>query len=49
MVIGYHLQRKRSAYAYLGSNYFDRLHAEGLKRYLVKCLESLGYSIVAIP
>jgi len=48
-VIGYHLQRKRCAYTDLGSNYFDRLHAEGLKRYLVKRLESLGHSVTLQP
>jgi hypothetical protein len=45
LVIGYHLQRKRCAYADLCGHYFDRLHAEGLKRYLVKRLESLGHSV----
>lgn len=49
LVIGYHLQRKRCAYTDLGSNYFDRLHAEGLKRYLVKRLESLGHSVTLLP
>lgn len=34
LVIGDHLQRKRCAYTDLGSNYFDRLHAEGLKTML---------------
>ena len=33
-------------YADLGSSYFDRLHADGLKRYLVKRLESLGHSVI---
>jgi transposase len=41
LVIGYHLPRKRCAYTDLGGNYFDRLHAEGLKRYLVKRLGSI--------
>ena len=49
LVIGYHLQRNRCTYADLGSNYFDRLHAEGLKRYLVKRLESLGHSVTLQP
>ena len=31
LVIGYHLQRKRCDFTDLGGNYFDRLHAEGLK------------------
>ena len=49
LVIGYHLQRNRCAYSDLGNNYFDRLHAEGLKRYLVKRLESLGHSVTLQP
>jgi hypothetical protein len=32
-----------------GSNYFDRLHAEGLKRYLVTRLEGLGHSVTLQP
>jgi transposase len=49
LVIGYHLQRKRCTYADLGSSYFDRLHTDGLKRYLVKRLESLGHSVILQP
>jgi hypothetical protein len=42
LVIGYHLQQRHCTYTNLGSNHFDRLNADGLKRYLVKPLESLG-------
>jgi transposase len=49
LVIGYHLQRRSCTYTDLGSNYFDRLHADGLKRYLVKRLESLGLSVTLQP
>ena len=49
LVIGYYLQRNRCTYADLGSSYFDRLHADGLKRYLVKRLESLGHSVILQP
>ncbi len=42
LVIGYHLQRKHCTYADLGSSYFDRLHADGLKKYFVKRLEASG-------
>ena len=49
LVIGYHLQRTHCTYADLGSSYFDRLHADGLKRYLVKRLESLGHSVILQP
>jgi transposase len=49
LVIGYHLQRRRCTFKDLGSSYFDQLHAEGLRRYLVKRLESLGHSVVLQP
>ena len=32
LVIGYHLQKHQCDYRDLGSDYFDRLHADGLKR-----------------
>ena len=38
---GYHLQKNQSNYEDLGGNYFDRIHSDGLKRYLVKRLEQL--------
>ena len=49
LVIGYHLQQKRCVYSDLGCHYFDQLHAEGLKRYLVKRLESLGHFVTLQP
>ena len=49
LVIGYHLQRTHCTYTDLGSSYFDRLHADGLKRYLVKRLEGLGHSVTLQP
>ena len=49
LVIGYHLLRKQSVYQDLGAGYFDRLNAEGLKRYLVKRLESLGQKVTLEP
>jgi transposase len=42
LITGYDLLRKQCVYQGLGADYFDRLNAEGLKRYLVKRLESLG-------
>ena len=36
IVIGYHLHKNQSNYEDLGGNYFDRIHSDGLKRYLVK-------------
>ena len=32
-----------------GADYFDRINAEGLKRYLVKRLESLGQKVTLEP
>jgi transposase len=49
LVIGYHLQKNCCVYQELGGNYFDHLHAEGLKRHLVKRLESLGLSVTLHP
>jgi transposase len=45
LVIGYYLQEKQSSYCELGADYFDRLHADGLKRYLVRRLEQLGHKV----
>ena len=49
LVIGYYLQTNCCVYQDLGGNYFDRLHAEGLKRHLVKRLEGLGLSVTLQP
>jgi transposase len=49
LVIGYYLLRKQCFYQDLGADYFDRLNAEGLKRYLVKRLESLGQKVTLEP
>ena len=32
-----------------GADYFDRINAEGLKRHLVKRLESLGQKVTLQP
>lgn len=49
LVIGYYLLNKRCFYQDLGPDYFDRINAEGLKRYLVKRLESLGQKVILEP
>jgi hypothetical protein len=49
LVIGYHLQREKCSYQDLGPDHFDRVNAEGLKRYLVKRLESLGQKVTLEP
>ena len=38
-------QKKRCDYRDLGGDYFDRLNADGLKRYLVRRLEALGHKV----
>jgi transposase len=45
VVIAYYLQKKQCDYYDLGSNYFDQLNADGLKRYLVRRLEGLGHKV----
>jgi transposase len=45
VVIAYYLQKKQCDYHDLGSNYFDQLNADGLKRYLVRRLEALGHKV----
>jgi transposase len=49
IVIAYHLQKNKSNYEDLGGNYFDRIHSEGLKRYLVKRLQQLGHKVTLEP
>jgi hypothetical protein len=49
LIIGCHLQRKGCVYQELGGDYFDQLHAERLKRHVVKRLESLGVSVALQP
>jgi hypothetical protein len=49
IVIGYPLQKNQSNYDDLGGNYFDRIHSDGLKRYLVKRLQQLGRKVTLEP
>src|SRR5215471_1652225 len=49
LVTGYYLLRKQCMYQDPGADYFDRINAEGLKRYLVKRLESLGQKVTLQP
>src|SRR5215813_9750369 len=46
LVNGYHLQKNGCDYKDLGRDYFDRLDAAGLKRYLVRRLEGLGHRVI---
>jgi transposase len=45
LVIVYHILRDHTDYYELGSNFFDTLNADRLRRYYTKRLESLGYSV----
>jgi transposase len=45
LVIAYHMLKHACDYQELGGDYFDRINSEGLKRYLVKRLEHLGYKV----
>jgi hypothetical protein len=49
IVIADHLQKNKNNYDDLGGTYFDRIHSEGLKRYLVKRLQQLGHKVTLEP
>jgi transposase len=49
LVIAYHLLARGEKYRDKGSDYFDRINSEGLKRHLVKRLESLGHKVKLEP
>lgn len=41
--------RKQQSYQELGADYFDRLHADGLKRYCLRKLEAMGHRVILEP
>jgi transposase len=45
----YHMLKENVSYEDLGADYFDRKEPERLKRYLVKRLERLGYTVDVVP
>ena len=49
LLIAYHLLGADHPCEDLGADYFLRVHAEGLKRYLIKRLERLGHRVVLTP
>jgi len=49
LLIAYDLLRTGRPYEDLGADDFDRINAEGLKRYLVKRLERMGHQVVLTP
>jgi predicted transcriptional regulator len=48
-VIAYFLIKTGEVYREAGGDYFERINAEGLKRYLLKRLEQLGQRVVLEP
>jgi hypothetical protein len=49
LLIAYYLLKNDRPYQDLGADYFDRINADGLKRYLVKRLERMGRHVVLMP
>ncbi len=49
LLIAYWLLQTGRPYQDLGADYFDRINAEGLKRYLVRRLERMGHQVVLTP
>ena len=47
--IAYYILREGKCYRELGADYFDRLHPNRTKRYLVKRLERLGFQVSLTP
>ncbi len=47
--IAYYVLRDGKYYRELGADYFDRLHPNRVKRYLVKRLERLGFQVTLVP
>jgi transposase len=45
LVVAYYVLRDRRSYAELGGDYFDRLHAESIKRYHIRRLQQLGLKV----
>ena len=49
LLIAYTLLQRGGSYRDLGSDYFDRLHRDGLVRSLVRRIEKLGHTVVLQP
>jgi hypothetical protein len=45
LCVAYELLKGKRAYQDLGVDYFDRRNEEGLKRYLLRRLDRLGYEV----
>ena len=46
LVTAYTMLKNKSTYKDLGTDHFDKLNAEGLKRYCVRKLEAMGHRVV---
>ncbi len=49
LIAVYTMLKNRCAYQELGADYFDKLNAEGLKRYCLRKLEAMGNRVVLVP
>ncbi len=49
LLIAYHLLKTDRPYQDPGADYFDRINAEDLKRYLVRRLEHMDHCVVLTP
>jgi transposase len=49
LVVIYAMIKTRRTYQDLGADYFDHLHADGLKRYCLKKLEAMGHRVILEP
>lgn len=49
LVIAYHILKEKRPYEELGGDYFDRIRADGLKRYYVRRLQGLGLEVTITP
>ncbi len=49
LVITYNILRTGEVYRELGADYFERLHPNRVKRYLVKRLERLCFEVRLVP
>jgi transposase len=49
LVMAYHILKRRENYEELGADYFDRLNADALRRWLIRRLESLGHRVILEP
>jgi transposase len=49
LVAAYAMLKNKTTFVDLGGDYFDRIHADGLKHYCLKKLEAMGHTVVLQP